>query len=71
LVLCHGDGGDPSPSTVLTNLNDAENDEIKEAVVKDALVDLAKQRLTSRMGKTYTEIVVTRLTCLDEGNTAE
>jgi hypothetical protein len=69
-VLYHNEGTDPSPSTALSILNDAEKDEIKKAfLVKDALVDLAKQRLPSRMGDKYTEIVVTCLTCLDESNT--
>ena len=69
-VVYHDEGSDPSPSTVLTVLNDPEKDEIKKAyLVKDALVDLAKQRLPSRIGDKYTEIVVTCLTCLDESNT--
>ncbi|ERF69763.1 hypothetical protein EPUS_07589 [Endocarpon pusillum Z07020] len=69
-VLYHDDDGDPSPSTVLSILNDAENDKINKAyLVKHALVDLAKQRLPSRMGDKYTDIVVACLTCLDESNT--
>jgi hypothetical protein len=68
-VLYHNEGSDASPSTALSILNDAEKDEIKKAfLVKDALVDLAKQRLPSRMGDKYTDIVVTCLTCLDESN---
>jgi hypothetical protein len=69
-VTHHDEGSDPLPSTLLTVLNDPEKDEIKRALrVKDALVDLAKQRLPSRIGDKYTEIVVTCLTCLDESNT--
>ncbi|KAK5988211.1 hypothetical protein PT974_12351 [Cladobotryum mycophilum] len=36
--------------------------------IKDHLVELARSRLPSRMGDKYTSIVVTCLTCLDEGN---
>jgi hypothetical protein len=69
-VTYHDEGSDPLPSTLLAVLNDPEKDEIKKALrVKDALVDLAKQRLPSRIGDKYTEIVVTCLTCLDESNT--
>jgi hypothetical protein len=69
-VIYHDEGSDPSPSTDLTILSDADKDEIKSAfLVKDALVDIAKQRLPSRMGDRYTEIVVTCLTCLDKSNT--
>jgi hypothetical protein len=69
-VTYHDESSDPLPSTLLTVLNDPEKDEIKKALrVKDALVDLAKQRLPSRIGDKYTEIVVTCLTCLDESNT--
>jgi hypothetical protein len=69
-VLYHNECSDPSPSTTLAILNDTEKDEIKKAfLVKDALVELAKQRLPSRMGDKYTEIAVTCLTCLDESNT--
>jgi hypothetical protein len=69
-VIYHDEGSDPSPSTLLTVLNDLERDEIKKAFrVKDTLVDLAKQRLPSRIGDKYAEIVVTCLTCLDESNT--
>jgi hypothetical protein len=69
-VIYHDEGSDPSPSSVLTALNDPEEDRIKKAfLVKDALVGLAKQRLPSRIGERYTEIVVTCLTCLDESNT--
>jgi len=70
LVIYHDEGSDPSPSSVLTALDDPEEDKIKKAfIVKDALVGLAKQRLPSRIGEKYTEIVVTCLTCLDESNT--
>ncbi len=63
-------GTDPSPSPVLPVIYDPEKDEIKKAfLVKDALVDLAKQRLPSRMGEKYTEIVVACLTCLHKSNT--
>jgi hypothetical protein len=69
-VVYPDEGSYPSPSGVLTIMNDQEKDEIKKAfLVKDALVDLAKQRLPSRMGDKYTETVVTCLTCLDESNT--
>jgi Protein tyrosine and serine/threonine kinase len=69
-VTYHDEGSHPSPSTLLAALNDSEKDKIKKAFhVKDALVDLAKQRLPSRIGDKYTEIVVTCLTCLDESNT--
>lgn len=68
-VLYHDEGGDPSLSTVLAIGNDAGKDKIKKAfLIKDALVDLAKQRLPSRMGDKYTDVVVTCLTCLDESN---
>jgi hypothetical protein len=51
-------------------LNDSEKDGIKKALrVKDTLVDLARQRLPSRVGDKYTEVVVTCLTCLDDSNT--
>lgn len=36
--------------------------------IKDHLVDMAKRRLPMRMGDKYTAVVVTCLTCLDEGN---
>jgi len=63
------EGSNPSPSPVLAILSDPEKDEVKKAsLVKDVLVDLAKERLPSRMGDIYTEIVVTCLTCLDDCN---
>lgn len=63
------DGSNASPSPVLAILSDPEKDEVKKAsLVKDVLVDLAKEQLPSRMGDIYTEIVVTCLTCLDDGN---
>jgi serine/threonine protein kinase len=37
-------------------------------LVKEALVELAKARLPSRMGDKYTGVVVNCLTCLDEDN---
>jgi hypothetical protein len=70
-VIYHNEESHPTPSPALTILNDPEKDEIKNAfLVKDTLVSLAKQRLPSRMGDKYTEIVVTCLTCLDESNAA-
>ncbi|KAI1861561.1 hypothetical protein JX265_009528 [Neoarthrinium moseri] len=36
--------------------------------IKDHLVELAKSRLPMRMGDKYTSVVITCLTCLDEGN---
>jgi hypothetical protein len=70
-VIYHNDESHPTPSPALAILNDLEKDEIKNAfLVKDILVSLAEQRLPSRMGDKYTEIVVTCLTCLDESNAA-
>lgn len=70
-VIYHNEESHPTPSPALAILNDPEKDEIKNAfLVKDTLVSLAKQRLPSRMGDKYTEIVVTCLTCLDESNAA-
>lgn len=68
-VIYHDEDSHPTPSPVLAILNHTEKDEIKKAyLVKDILVSLAKQRLPSRMGDIYTEIVVTCLTCLDGNN---
>ncbi|KAF7560180.1 hypothetical protein G7046_g3969 [Stylonectria norvegica] len=40
----------------------------QSSVVKDHLISLAKSRLPMRMGDKYTTVVVTCLTCLDDGN---
>jgi hypothetical protein len=65
-VIYHDEDSQPTLSPVLAILDDPEQDEGKKAfLVKDILVSLAKQRLPSRMGDKYTEIVVTCLTCLD------
>jgi serine/threonine protein kinase len=65
-VIYYDEDSRPTPSPVLAILDGSEKDEIKKAfLVKDTLVSLAKQRLPSRMGDKYTEIVVTCLTCLD------
>jgi hypothetical protein len=74
-----GDGGSPMPSTLLLPImgnnigengdGDDNEDEIKKAsIIKEYLVQLAKQHLPSHMGDRYTEIVITCLTCLDETN---
>lgn len=42
--------------------------ELPEYCLKDYLVDLARARLPQLMGDKYTEVVVTCLPCLDEGN---
>lgn len=69
-VMYDEKGSKPTPSPVLSILNDPESDEVKKAsLVKAVLVDFAKERLPRRMGDKYTEIVVTCLTCLDYGNT--
>lgn len=34
--------------------------------IKDLLVQMAKERLPSMMGRTYTEVVVSSLLCLDK-----
>jgi len=70
-VIYHNEESPPTPSPALAILDDPEKDGIKKAsLVKDILVSLARQRLPSRMGDKYTEIVITCLTCLDESNTA-
>jgi hypothetical protein len=46
-----------------------DEEEFKKAsLLKDSLVDLAREKLPSRMGDKYTGVVVNCLTCLDEGN---
>ena len=68
-IIYNDEGSGPSPSTIVGILNDPDDDEIKKALLlKDTLVDLAKQRLPSRMGDKYSAIVVNCLTCLDESN---
>jgi len=37
--------------------------------IQKKLVALAKARLPSKLGRKYTDVVVTCLTCLDTGNT--
>ncbi|KAI9849366.1 MAG: hypothetical protein M1830_007121 [Pleopsidium flavum] len=61
------------PPTTGPALNIAEQlsmkDQRKKAFeIKRILVDMAKDRLPSRVGKKYTEIVVSCLTCLDKEN---
>ncbi|KAI9874610.1 MAG: hypothetical protein M1830_009567 [Pleopsidium flavum] len=61
------------PPTTGPALNIAEQlsmkDQRKKAFeIKRILVDMAKDRLPSRIGKKYTEIVVSCLTCLDKEN---
>lgn len=68
-VTYNDEGNQPSPSTLLAFLDITDRYEVKKAfLVKDVLVDLAQQRLPSRMGEKYTVIVVTCLSCLDESN---
>ncbi|KAJ9605761.1 hypothetical protein H2200_009610 [Cladophialophora chaetospira] len=70
LVSYDEEGSSPRPSDIMGLLHEQSKREEKNAVSrKKVLVDLAKQRLPSRMGDKYTETVVTCLTCLDNGNT--
>ncbi|KAF7525618.1 hypothetical protein G7054_g11018 [Neopestalotiopsis clavispora] len=63
----------PSPSAALgLEVGDFEP-KVVEATnsydhIKDHLVTLARSRLPPRMGDKYTSVVITCLTCLDEGN---
>lgn len=64
-------GTDATPSIILPTpepLPQGQDPVKRASVIKDALVDIAKERLPSRMGDKYTSIVVTCLTCLDETN---
>lgn len=68
--MYNDEGGGPLPSTTLTVLNNQLKGVTKTAfLLKDALIDLTQQRLPSRIGNKYAEIVVTYLTCLDRSNT--
>ncbi|KAK7740006.1 hypothetical protein SLS62_011177 [Diatrype stigma] len=51
-----------------TSSRDGALSELPEYCLKDQLVNLARSRLPQMMGDKYTEVVVTCLTCLDEGN---
>lgn len=70
-ITYYDDRGDqPSPSRFLTILKHTDDEDgIRKAfLVKDNLVDIARQRLPSRVGEKFTEIVITCLTCLDKSN---
>jgi hypothetical protein len=57
------------PSKLLPAYIEEDEEEYKKAKrVKNFLVELAKERLPSRMGDKYTEVVVNCLTCLDTDN---
>ncbi|KXX81536.1 Eukaryotic translation initiation factor 2-alpha kinase 1 [Madurella mycetomatis] len=73
----NGDGTvAPVPGLVLalrTVLSDkvferAHSKQDKTAWVKEDLVDMARRLLPAKMGDAYTEVVVSCLTCLDEGS---
>ena len=68
LVLRDAKGGVPVPSaSIVTETNSIVKDRRKKAFgMKRALVNLAKEELPSRMGRKYSETVVTCLICLDK-----
>lgn len=61
--------GEALPSKLLPDYVNREDDNFRKAsLVKNSLVELAKQKLPSRMGDKYTVVVVNCLTCLDDDN---
>jgi serine/threonine protein kinase len=62
-------GGGSIPSPFLPEFKDLESGDIgKASLIKEFLIHLAKEKLPSKMGDKYTNIVVSCLTCLDESN---
>lgn len=60
----------PVPAPFLPLAMDQEKNHIRRAtLMKDGLVQMAKEALPGRMGTKYMQVVVNCLTCLDEENT--
>jgi serine/threonine protein kinase len=62
-------GTEPEPSTSLNIGSELRSDNKKQAAthIKQKLIDKARRELPSKMGKTYTSVVLSCLTCLDKG----
>lgn len=64
-------GGTPVPSPITPAASVCEKNQIRKAtLMKESLVQIAKEALPKRMGTKYTQVVVNCLTCLD-GNNAD
>ncbi|KAF2874828.1 hypothetical protein BDV95DRAFT_656486 [Massariosphaeria phaeospora] len=66
-LVVYGEGK-PSPSSLLPVLAETDDGVAKASLLKDSLVDMAKQKLPCRMGDKYAGVVVNCLTCLDATN---
>jgi hypothetical protein len=64
-----GQNHPPSPSVDISEELTSSNPTQAATRIKQKLIDKAKVDLPSRMGKKYTEVVVSCLTCLDSGTT--
>lgn len=58
----------PGPELLISHLIESTDRRKAAAEIKTILVGLARSRLPELMGRIYTEIVVTCLTCLDKDN---
>jgi hypothetical protein len=58
----------PSPELPISELIAAKDQRKAAVMVKDVLIKMARSRLPILMGKTYTDIVMSCLTCLDKNN---
>jgi len=56
----------PSPALPIEALLDKNNKRQAANEIKDLLVEMAREKLPSMMGRTYTEVVVSSLLCLDK-----
>lgn len=61
-------GPDPGPELLISDLLDSDDQRKAAAEIKIFLVELARSRLPELMGRIYTDIVITCLTCLDKDN---
>jgi hypothetical protein len=58
----------PGPELPISDLIKGKDQRKTAAEVKTILVEMARSRLPVLVGKIYTDIVVSRLTCLDMNN---
>lgn len=58
----------PGPELLISHLIATDDQRKAAAEIKTVLVELARSRLPELMGRIYTDIVVTCLTCLDKDN---